>query len=363
MARTDAIVLGAGIVGISAALHLAKRGLAVALVDRRGPGEETSYGNTGIIEGNTLFAACLPEGLRRAAADCAEAGAGGELSSVVPAAARAVAAGLSRQHARRARACSSPRRCARCYARAVAEHEALMAEAGATRYLRKDGWLKLYRSDESFAATERERDYATELGLDAPRARAPRRRARSSRRSRRCSVMPCIGRMPRACPIRSRSPRPMRRGSPRSAASSLKGDARTLHRSGDALARRHRRRADRCQGRRGRARALGAGRARAARHRPAAGVQARLSPAFPPARQRRPDAADRRHRLRLLPRADGAGHPADHRRGIRRPRCGADAGAVRPRAAGGARRCFRWARRSKRSPGWDRGRALPIHAR
>ena len=31
MARTDAIVLGAGIVGTSAALHLAKRGLAVAL--------------------------------------------------------------------------------------------------------------------------------------------------------------------------------------------------------------------------------------------------------------------------------------------------------------------------------------------
>ena len=62
MARTDAIVLGAGIVGISAALHLTKRGLAVALVDRRGPGEETSYGNTGIIEGNTLFAHAFPKG-------------------------------------------------------------------------------------------------------------------------------------------------------------------------------------------------------------------------------------------------------------------------------------------------------------
>src|SRR5262249_19388151 len=62
MARTDAIVLGAGIVGISAALHLAKRGLAVALVDRRGPAEETSYGNTGIIEGNTLFAHAFPKG-------------------------------------------------------------------------------------------------------------------------------------------------------------------------------------------------------------------------------------------------------------------------------------------------------------
>ena len=45
MARTDAVVLGAGIVGTSVALHLAKRGLSVALVDRRAPGEETSYGN------------------------------------------------------------------------------------------------------------------------------------------------------------------------------------------------------------------------------------------------------------------------------------------------------------------------------
>src|SRR5262245_17591249 len=53
MARTDAIVLGAGMVGVSAAVHLAKRGLSVALVDRRSPGEETSYGNAGIIEGNT----------------------------------------------------------------------------------------------------------------------------------------------------------------------------------------------------------------------------------------------------------------------------------------------------------------------
>src|SRR5215468_4193401 len=40
MARVDAIVLGAGIVGTSIGLHLAKRGLAVALVDRRAPGRD-----------------------------------------------------------------------------------------------------------------------------------------------------------------------------------------------------------------------------------------------------------------------------------------------------------------------------------
>src|SRR5207248_8964871 len=71
MARTDVLVLGAGIVGTSAALQLAKRGLSVALVDRRGPGEETSYGNAGVIEGNTLFPHPFPSdllGLMRVAA-------------------------------------------------------------------------------------------------------------------------------------------------------------------------------------------------------------------------------------------------------------------------------------------------------
>src|SRR5262249_36918572 len=63
MARTYALVLGAGIVGTSIALHLAERGLAVALVDRRGPGEETSYGNAGVIEGNTLLPHPFPRGL------------------------------------------------------------------------------------------------------------------------------------------------------------------------------------------------------------------------------------------------------------------------------------------------------------
>src|ERR1700738_568665 len=60
MTQVDAMVLGAGIVGSSVALHLAKRGLSVALVDRRAPGEETSYGNAGVIEGNTIFPPAFP---------------------------------------------------------------------------------------------------------------------------------------------------------------------------------------------------------------------------------------------------------------------------------------------------------------
>src|SRR5256885_13757416 len=65
MARTDAMVLGAGIVGTSVALQLAKRGLSVALVDRRGPGEETSYGNTGVIVGASVFPTAFPRNLKK----------------------------------------------------------------------------------------------------------------------------------------------------------------------------------------------------------------------------------------------------------------------------------------------------------
>src|SRR2546427_9766634 len=64
MARTDAIVLGAGIVGTSTALQLAKRGLSVALVDRRDPGEETSYGNAGVIGGAGVYPMAFPGDVR-----------------------------------------------------------------------------------------------------------------------------------------------------------------------------------------------------------------------------------------------------------------------------------------------------------
>jgi D-amino-acid dehydrogenase len=65
MARTDALVLGAGIVGTSVALHLAKRGLSVTLVDKRGPGEETSYGNTGVIVGASIYPTAFPRSLKK----------------------------------------------------------------------------------------------------------------------------------------------------------------------------------------------------------------------------------------------------------------------------------------------------------
>jgi D-amino-acid dehydrogenase len=51
------------------------------------------------------------------------------------------------------------------FARAVAEHEALMAEAGGERYLRRSGWLKLYRTDGAFAAQVPELELAASFGV------------------------------------------------------------------------------------------------------------------------------------------------------------------------------------------------------
>ncbi len=176
MARTDAIVLGAGIVGTSIALHLAKRGLSVALIDRRAPGQETSYGNAGVIEANTLFPHPFPRDLtallRVALKQAPEANY--HLSFLPQIAPWLLAYRDNSGPKRRMEFVQAMRP---LFARAIIEHEALMAEAGATGYLRKEGWLKVYRSEAAFNATARERDLAATLNLpnrplDADAARA-----------------------------------------------------------------------------------------------------------------------------------------------------------------------------------------------
>ncbi|MEM7599051.1 MAG: FAD-dependent oxidoreductase [Pseudomonadota bacterium] len=45
----EVTILGAGIVGICTALSLAERGVSVRIIDRGDPGQETSFGNAGVI--------------------------------------------------------------------------------------------------------------------------------------------------------------------------------------------------------------------------------------------------------------------------------------------------------------------------
>jgi len=164
MARTDAIVLGAGIVGTSIALHLAKRGLSVALVDRGGVGRETSYGNSGVIEGSTILPPAFPSDLGMLASVALKrASAANYHVSFLPAVAPWLLA--FRRYSQPRLIAETARLNRPLFARAVAEHETLMEEAGATGLLRKTGWLKLYRRADALRGMRLEFDLAKDFGL------------------------------------------------------------------------------------------------------------------------------------------------------------------------------------------------------
>src|SRR5262245_52581575 len=132
MARTDAIVLGAGIVGTSIALHLAKRGMSVALVDRQAPGEGTSYGNAGIIEGNTIFPHPFPDLRALVCVALKRSPAANYQFSFLP----HIAPWLMsyRAWSRPDRLLETAQTMRPLFAHALSEHEALMAESGALQY-------------------------------------------------------------------------------------------------------------------------------------------------------------------------------------------------------------------------------------
>jgi D-amino-acid dehydrogenase len=145
----DVIVLGAGIIGVSSALHLQDRGRRVALVDRRDPGEETSFGNAGLIERSSIVPYAFPR----------------ELSTLLRYARRqstalywdykalpSFAGWLARYWWE-----SSPQRLAAAardmlplIGRSVAEHDALIARAGLGELVRDDGWIEAFHDRTAF---------------------------------------------------------------------------------------------------------------------------------------------------------------------------------------------------------------------
>lgn len=141
----DVIVLGAGIVGVSAALHLRDRGRRVALVDRGAPGDGTSFGNAGLIERSSVapyaFARSPLALLRYAANRSTELyWDRAALPSFAPWLARFWWESSPRRHAAAARDMLP------LIERSVAEHDALIARAGAGELVRACGWIEAYRT-------------------------------------------------------------------------------------------------------------------------------------------------------------------------------------------------------------------------
>jgi D-amino-acid dehydrogenase len=153
----DVIVLGAGIIGVSTALQLARRGKAVVLVDRREPGMETSYGNAGLIQREGVVPYSFPQQfaqiLRYARNNRIDAHFHW---SAMP----SVSSFLAKYwwHS------NVPRHelIARAYAplieHSIATHDELIREAGAEDLISKDGWQEVFRSQAKLDETVREAD-------------------------------------------------------------------------------------------------------------------------------------------------------------------------------------------------------------
>lgn len=164
MPHVDVMVLGAGIVGTSAALQLAKRGLTVALVDRRGPGEETSYGNGGVIVEHTVFPFPIPRRKALMRIALRRAGAASYHFSHLP---------TLLPWLRTYKAFSTPEKMLAfadnmrpLFSRSRGEHEVLMAEAGAGDLVSTNGYIKGYRNISTFEALQRDLDATAAAGLE-----------------------------------------------------------------------------------------------------------------------------------------------------------------------------------------------------
>ncbi|WP_246793977.1 NAD(P)/FAD-dependent oxidoreductase [Burkholderia perseverans] len=146
----DVIVLGAGIVGVSVAVHLQDRGRRVALVDRQAPGLGTSFGNAGLIERSSVMPYAFPRSpgaLLRYAANQATAlyWHPPSLPSFAPWLLRFWHESAPARHAAAARDMRP------LIERSVIEHDALTARsAEAAALVQASGWIEAFRSPRAF---------------------------------------------------------------------------------------------------------------------------------------------------------------------------------------------------------------------
>ncbi|MBX6373334.1 MAG: FAD-dependent oxidoreductase [Acetobacteraceae bacterium] len=151
--RTDrprVLVIGAGIVGLCVAWHLARRGAEVTVLDGEEPGSGASSGNAGAISGGSVAPLAMPGVLRQVPQMLTDpAGALHVPMSYWPRATpwllRFVAA------ARPARVEGIAQALAGLLFGAMERHREILAAEGALDLLRDDGQLYLYRDEAHYA--------------------------------------------------------------------------------------------------------------------------------------------------------------------------------------------------------------------
>ncbi len=143
--QADVIVLGAGIVGVSVALHLQERGRRVLLVDRGEPGAETSHGNAGLIERSSVVPYAFPRDLASLASLASNRSIAVRYR---PAALLRMAPWLARYwwNSAPGRLDKLGRAILPLIERCIDEHRRWTEAAGTEALMRSEGWIELYRT-------------------------------------------------------------------------------------------------------------------------------------------------------------------------------------------------------------------------
>jgi D-amino-acid dehydrogenase len=158
-AARRAIVIGAGIVGVSSGLELLKRSWSVTIIDRLEPGEGCSFGNAGILAAQAVVPVAMP-GIEKKAASMLLDREGPlvvrfrSLPTTIPWLLHMRRAATAEHVSRTADAMKA------LYGSTVEMHEALAREAGVPDLLRPSRYLYVHRNA---AALDVDRDLAWRL--------------------------------------------------------------------------------------------------------------------------------------------------------------------------------------------------------
>jgi D-amino-acid dehydrogenase len=160
--KFDCIVLGAGMVGISSALHLQSRGRSVALLDRRGPAEETSFGNAGMIQREGVVPYMFPREwttiFKYALNNTSEAYYHlSSLPSIAPWLFRYWAASTPAGETASARAMLP------LVEHSISEHEPLIEAAGLQSLVHRTGYLRVFRTESALELARKKDEKARRL--------------------------------------------------------------------------------------------------------------------------------------------------------------------------------------------------------
>jgi D-amino-acid dehydrogenase len=161
----DVIVLGAGIVGVSASIAARQQGLSVVLVDRREPGSETSYGNAGVLSSGSILPLNKPSLWNALPAYLTNRHAALRWDPIwtirnIGWVARFLANARTSRTRPRASALHG------LIGASLKLHRQWIVKAGAAHRIRETGWLKVWRSD-AVETARQEQAFLAEYGIES----------------------------------------------------------------------------------------------------------------------------------------------------------------------------------------------------